>query len=72
MQALKALASQCRCEDSFEHFVAYNCDKFKQSHVPAQFTRPACFAYLISHHLARDSNLGVDDFKVTLVQGSNM
>ena len=54
--------SLCRCVDSFEHFVAHNCDKFKQSHVPAQFTRPACFAYLIRHHLARDSNLGVDDF----------
>ena len=71
MQALKALASLCRCVDSFEHFDAYNCDKFKQSHVPAQFTRPACFA-LISHHLARDSNFGVDDFKVTNVQGSKM
>ena len=62
MHALKALASLCRCVDSFEQFVAHNCDKYKQSHVPANLTRPAYFAYLKRHNLARNSNLGVDDF----------
>ena len=62
MHALKALASLCRYVDSFEHFVAHNRDKYKQSHVPAHLTRPVCYAYLLRHNLARDSNLGVDDF----------
>ena len=45
-----------------EHFVAHNCVKYKQSHVPAHLTRPACFVYMIRHHLALVSNLGVDEF----------
>ena len=53
-------------------FSAHNSDKYKQSYAPAHLTRPACFAYLIGHNLARDSNLGVDDFQVIFVQGSKM
>ena len=71
MRALKVLASLCSCVDAIEHSVAHYFDKIfskKKSHVLAHLM----FPYYLIRHRATDSNLGVDDFQVILVQGSIM